>query len=45
MSPQAAEVVVEIDDDRHTHHVFLPQGMSSNSPTTLFVGQNQPING
>lgn len=34
LPPQAAELVVDIDANRHTHRVFLPEGMSAASPTT-----------
>ena len=34
LKPQSAEIVADIDDQRHVHRVFLTNGMSSASPTT-----------
>jgi len=34
LSPQAAEIIAEIDSDRHVHAVYLPKGMSASSPRT-----------
>jgi hypothetical protein len=34
LPPQTAEIVAEIDDNRHVQRVFLPDGMSADSPKT-----------
>jgi hypothetical protein len=33
LEPQLAEIVAEIDDDRHVHSVYLPQGATADSCT------------
>lgn len=35
LAPQLAEIVTEIDGDRHVQPVYLTNGMSPDSPTTL----------
>jgi hypothetical protein len=35
LEPQSAEIVADIDDQRHVHRVYLTNGMSSSSPTTV----------